>query len=98
MIPQSDKPGKGLPLGNLTSQLLANVYLDALDQYVKCALGERWYVRYMDDFILWAGVDSEIVGLAGNTEFFTAPNNPVADCCPRTMPHRHLEDGRVVPA
>ena len=31
-------------------------------------------------------------------ELIAAPNNPVADCCPRTMPHRHLEDGRVVPA
>ncbi len=31
----------------------------------------------VNDYILWAGVDSEIVGLAGNTEFFTTPNNPV---------------------
>lgn len=31
----------------------------------------------VNDFILWAGVDSEIAGLAGNTEFFSAPNNPV---------------------
>jgi len=44
--------GKGLPLGNLTSQLFANVYMDALDQYVKCRLSVRHYVRYADDFAL----------------------------------------------
>lgn len=46
------RPGKGMPIGNLISQLLANVYLNELDQYVKCRLGERWYARYMDDFII----------------------------------------------
>lgn len=46
------RPGKGLPLGNLTSQLLANVYMDTLDQYVKCRLQVKCYVRYADDFVL----------------------------------------------
>ena len=46
------RPGKGLSLGNLTSQLLANVYMDRLDQYVKCRLGVKRYVRYADDFVL----------------------------------------------
>lgn len=45
-------PGVGIPIGNLTSQLFANIYLDALDQHVKCRLRERWYVRYMDDFVI----------------------------------------------
>lgn len=45
-------PGVGIPIGNLTSQLFANIYLDALDQHVKCRLREPWYVRYMDDFIV----------------------------------------------
>jgi len=49
---EDGRPGKGMPIGNLISQLLANVYLDALDQYVKCRLGERWYCRYMDDFLI----------------------------------------------
>lgn len=47
-----EKPGVGIPIGNLTSQLFANVYLDALDQYVKHGLQERRYVRYMDDFAI----------------------------------------------
>lgn len=46
------RPGKGMPIGNLISQLLANVYLNALDQYIKCQLAEPWYARYMDDLII----------------------------------------------
>jgi hypothetical protein len=45
-------PGVGLPIGNLTSQFFANVYLNELDQFVKHTLKARWYVRYVDDFVL----------------------------------------------
>ena len=44
--------GKGLPIGNLTSQFFANVYLNELDQFVKHILKCRFYIRYVDDFIL----------------------------------------------
>lgn len=43
---------RGLPLGCLTSQWLANLYLVALDHYVKDDMGIRYYVRYMDDFVI----------------------------------------------
>ncbi|MBC2731347.1 RNA-directed DNA polymerase [Thiobacillus sp.] len=42
----------GLPIGNLSSQFFANVYLDVLDQHVKHRIGAPHYVRYVDDFIL----------------------------------------------
>jgi len=42
----------GLPIGNLTSQLCANIYLHELDEFVKYQLRERYYVRYMDDFVI----------------------------------------------
>ncbi|MNJ44300.1 reverse transcriptase [compost metagenome] len=42
----------GLPIGNLSSQFFANVYLDALDQFCKHRLGAKHYVRYVDDFVL----------------------------------------------
>jgi len=42
----------GLPIGNLSSQFFANVYLDALDQLIKHRIGARHYIRYVDDFIL----------------------------------------------
>ncbi len=44
---------KGLPIGNLTSQFLANLYLNELDQYVKHKLRCRYYLRYMDDFVVF---------------------------------------------
>lgn len=46
-------PGYGLPIGNLSSQFFANVYLDALDQFVKHVLKAKRYVRYVDDFVLF---------------------------------------------
>ncbi|MDB5362255.1 MAG: Retron-type reverse transcriptase [Rhodospirillales bacterium] len=45
-------PGVGLPIGNLSSQFFANVYLDGLDQMIKRRLGFRHYVRYVDDMVL----------------------------------------------
>ena len=44
--------GTGIPVGNLTSQLFANIYLNKLDQYIKHTLGAGMYMRYMDDFII----------------------------------------------
>ncbi|MDX9855734.1 MAG: reverse transcriptase/maturase family protein, partial [Candidatus Moranbacteria bacterium] len=44
--------GQGLPIGNLTSQFFANVYLNKLDQFIKHDLKAKYYLRYVDDFIL----------------------------------------------
>ena len=43
---------KGLPLGNLTSQLLVNIYMNEFDQYVKRGLKVKYYIRYADDFVI----------------------------------------------
>ena len=43
---------KGMPLGNLTSQFFANVYLNELDYFVKHTLKAKHYIRYVDDFVL----------------------------------------------
>lgn len=43
---------RGLPIGNMTSQFWANVYLHGLDNFVKRGLGVRGYVRYVDDFVI----------------------------------------------
>jgi retron-type reverse transcriptase len=48
----SNAPGKGIPLGNLTSQLFANVYLHEFDWYMKQTLRTAHYLRYCDDFII----------------------------------------------
>ncbi len=47
------KKGKGLPIGNMTSQILAVYYLNDLDHFIKEKLRIKCYVRYMDDFILF---------------------------------------------
>ncbi len=44
--------GKGIPLGNLTSQLFANIYLNPFDQYVKRRLSVSYYLRYADDTVI----------------------------------------------
>lgn len=46
--------GTGLPIGNLTSQFFANVYLDGFDHWVKERLQVKEYIRYMDDFVLFS--------------------------------------------
>src|SRR5690606_167395 len=45
-------PGRGLAIGNLFSQVAANVYLNRLDQFIKHVLKAARYVRYVDDFVL----------------------------------------------
>ena len=42
----------GMPLGNMTSQFFANVYLNELDQFVKKELKAKYYIRYVDDFVI----------------------------------------------
>lgn len=49
---QKTSPKCGIPLGNLTSQLFSNVYLNPLDHFVKRTQKERYYIRYADDFVI----------------------------------------------
>lgn len=44
----------GLPLGNLTSQLLVNIYMNEFDQFMKHKLKVKYYIRYADDFVILA--------------------------------------------
>lgn len=50
---KGEHTGKGLPIGNLTSQFFANIYLDVFDHYIKDELGLKAYVRYMDDCVIF---------------------------------------------
>jgi hypothetical protein len=53
-------PGKGVPIGNLTSQYFANTYLAGLDHYILENLHPSAYCRYMDDFVVWASSIAEL--------------------------------------
>ena len=66
------QPGCGLPVGNLTSQFFANVYLNALDQFVKHTLKCKHYVRYVDDFVLLAKSPDQLRNWQTQIEQFLA--------------------------
>lgn len=66
----SMNPQKGLPLGNLTSQLFANVYLNELDRFVKFDLREKRYIRYCDDFAILTSSRPEAFALASKINSF----------------------------
>lgn len=52
-ILKTNSSKKGMPLGNLTSQFFANVYLNELDYFIKHKLKTQYYIRYVDDFIIF---------------------------------------------
>jgi len=62
--------GKGIPIGNLTSQLFANVYLNELDYYMKQRLRIKLYIRYVDDFVVFDDDKRTLRGLKGAVEGF----------------------------
>ncbi len=66
----------GMPIGNLTSQLFANIYLNELDQYCKHKLKARYYIRYMDDVIILAPDKQALHSWKANIEYFL--NNELA--------------------
>jgi len=61
---------KGMPIGNLTSQLFANLYLNELDQYCKRELRIHYYVRYMDDVIILSDSKTKLHEIRGLIETF----------------------------
>lgn len=64
--------GIGIPIGNLTSQLFANVYLDFLDKFIKHNLRIKHYVRYMDDFVILGKSKKELHTIRKEIEIFLA--------------------------
>lgn len=63
---------KGLPIGNLTSQFFANVYLNELDQFVKHHLKCRYYLRYCDDFVMLSEERDKLIKWKAEVERFLA--------------------------
>ncbi|MEK7508311.1 MAG: reverse transcriptase/maturase family protein, partial [Patescibacteria group bacterium] len=66
------KPGVGFPLGNLTSQIFANVYLNIFDQWVKHRLKAEQYIRYADDFVILAPDKELLVSFVPSIKQFLA--------------------------
>ena len=70
----SSAPYKGLPLGNLTSQLLVNIYMNEFDQYVKLRLKAKYYIRYADDFVIFSHEKAHLIALLPEIKHFLACN------------------------
>jgi len=51
---------KGIPIGNLTSQFFANIYLNPLDHFIKETLQCKYYIRYVDDFVIFSNSKPEL--------------------------------------
>lgn len=62
--------GKGLPIGNLTSQLFGNIYLNDFDNYIKRKLRVKYYGRYVDDMIFFSTDKKELVNLKKEVELY----------------------------
>jgi hypothetical protein len=69
-----DSPGKGIPIGNLTSQLFANIYLHRLDIFVIKELKEEHYFRYMDDFVILSPDKTYLIQLREKIRTFLQSN------------------------
>ena len=67
-------PGRGLPLGNVTSQLFANIYLNELDQWTKHTLKIRHYIRYCDDFLIIDKDRRKLLELISDIQKFVEKN------------------------
>ncbi len=70
----SDISGKGMPLGNWTSQFLANVYLNELDWFVKHRLKAKYYIRYVDDFVILSRSHKTLINWKDKIETFLNEN------------------------
>lgn len=66
--------GVGLPLGNITSQLFANIYLNEFDQFVKHKLRLKYYIRYCDDFVVLSESEKFLENLIPQVSSFLKDN------------------------
>jgi retron-type reverse transcriptase len=67
-----DLTGVGIPIGNLTSQIFGNIYMNELDQFVKHELKEKYYIRYADDFVFLSADKTHLKDLIPQLDTFLA--------------------------
>jgi len=76
---------KGLPIGNLTSQFFANVYLNEMDHFIKNTLGFYRYIRYVDDFIILDENKEKLEELVEKVNYFLKENLQLSLCKDKTL-------------
>lgn len=82
----------GIPLGNATSQLFANVYLHELDDFIKQELREKYYLRYCDDFIILSNDENHLKCLIDQIHEFLTRNLQL-ELHPKKLIIRKLSQG-----
>ena len=82
--------GKGLPIGSRTSQFFANVYLNQLDHFLKERAGVKYYVRYMDDFVIFDENRQRLKDLRVITDTFLAEELKLSLKPAATFLNQHL--------
>ena len=70
----AQKREKGLEIGNYTSQMFANIYLNEIDQYIKHTLKIKWYFRYLDDSVLFVKTKQEAKEILEKIKIFLKEN------------------------
>lgn len=85
---RTSTPGKGMPLGNLTSQFFANIYLGELDLYVKHVLKAKHYIRYVDDFVILGRDKAELEALKSKIDRFLTEKLKIES---------HPDKSRIIP-
>lgn len=88
----STLPGKGLPLGNVTSQLFANICLNELDQFMKNELKAKHYYRYCDDFVIVHNDRDDLCNLIPRIVDFLK-EKPLLDLHPHKVEIRKVSQG-----
>lgn len=83
---------KGIPLGNLTSQVFANIYMNELDQFMKHQLRIKYYIRYADDFVILDTNKQSLETLVTSISQFLK-NNLKLDLHPSKIIFRRLDWG-----
>jgi retron-type reverse transcriptase len=84
--------GKGIPLGNLTSQIFSNIYLNILDHFVKHTLKIKHYLRYADDFLILTKNDKQYDNFIATINEFLR-NNLKLELHPKKIDKRKLSWG-----
>lgn len=83
---------KGLPIGNLTSQIFANIYMNEFDQYVKRELKVKYYGRYSDDFVIVSTNKKELENILDKVGIFLKTKLAL-DLHPNKISIRKLHSG-----
>lgn len=84
--------GEGIPLGDLTSQVFANIYLNELDQFIKHKLKVKYYLRYADDFVFIVNDKESLTQYVDKLKQFLSDELKL-DIHPKKIKSRRLDNG-----